>query len=244
MTDKGAAIATLANVGMTYEAWGSRVEALKDVTFDLPRSGLVLVLGANASGKSTLLNIIAGSLRPTAGRVEVLRCDPRQAPARWRASTIAFVGQHPERDLVPEMTVEEHARLFGHSWTSFTSRLSALEPEGQFALLLSCRKQPVDVLSGGQRQSLGLALQLVRDVPLVLLDEPFAALDAERLAAFTGMIFRVAENRCVVNVTHAPEPFLSRAAMVIRVATSGAEVEMSASSQSPWPERRKGAQTR
>lgn len=225
MTDAAASAVSLVRVGMTYDAWGGRVEALRDVTLDIPQRGLVLIVGANASGKSTLLRIIGGSLRPTAGRVQVLGRDPDQSSARWRARTIASVGQHPERDLIPQMTVEEHARLFGLSWHSFANRLSTLEPDGHFSLLRSCRKQPVEALSGGQRQSLGLALQLVREAPVLLLDEPFAALDAERLKAFTGMIARVSESKCVLNVTHAPEPLLSAAAMVVRLTDGTAEVQ-------------------
>lgn len=208
----------LHNVGMRYEAWGLSVEAIRGVSLDLPERGLVLILGPNASGKSTLLRIIGGSLRPTSGTVRVFDRDPADAPARWRAASIGSVGQHPERDLVPGLTIEQHARLFGFTWKSFKDRLAELEPGGHFAAVFESAKQPVEALSGGQRQSLGLALQLVRSVPLLLLDEPFAALDAARHSAFTEMICRVAETRCVLNVTHAPGPLLAHAALIVRLA--------------------------
>lgn len=214
----------LHNVSVRFDAWGRSVHALREVSLELPVHGLVLVLGENASGKSTLLRTIEGVLQPTSGRVEVLGRDPARCSARWRANSIASVGQHPERDLVPEMTVEEHSTLFGYSWDCFEAQLWHLEPEGHFSLLHFCRKRRVGILSGGQRQTLGLALQLLRPTPIVMLDEPFAALDEGRLAAFTGMIRRVAEKRCVLNVTHAPDQLRPHAAKVIRL-QDGALVE-------------------
>jgi len=225
MTQAPLSAISLTCVTKTFEAWGGPIKALRDISLDIPERGLVLIIGSNASGKSTLLRVIGGSLRATSGRVQVFGRNPETMSARWRAKTIASVGQHPERDLVPQMTIEDHARLFGLSWQSFANRLSMLEPDGHFSLLGSSRKQPVEALSGGQRQALGLAVQLVRDTPILLLDEPFAALDPDRLAAFTRMIARLSQTRCVVNVTHAPEPLLSAASAVVRLEGGVAEIQ-------------------
>ena len=206
MSAENAPSVILRHTSFSYQQWGAATSALQDINLCLPSTGFVLVRGHNASGKSTLLKLIGGLLRPGAGSVEVFGRDPSRAPPTWRARHIGYVDQHPDADLVAGLTIDEHLRLLGQEWTAFASELRRLDPSGHFSFLSDCRRQTVDRLSGGQRQSFGLALQLVRPVPLLLLDEPFAALDLERTAAFTETLRRIAKDRCVVHVTHAAAP--------------------------------------
>jgi len=142
-----------------------RVEVLRDATLDVLPGELVGLVGENGSGKSTLMQIIVGLLARDAGTLS--------APAR--------LGYCPQQPLLwDKLTVAEHFELFAQAYrlddrTASTSRDALLE-ELAFARYLDYR---VEELSGGTRQKLNLALALLHDPELLLLDEPYAGFDWE-----------------------------------------------------------------
>lgn len=154
--------------------FGARI-ALQAVSFELYPGELVGVIGPNGAGKTTLLSILAGVLRPTEG--EIVRSDHR--PFGW-------VPQDPA--LYSKLSVAENLRLF--------ARLEGLsEPEhavrrmlGQTGLEERADEQ-VGRLSGGNRQRVNIAIGLLSEPSVLLLDEPSASLDPrqrERLWEFIG----------------------------------------------------------
>jgi len=156
----------IAGVGKRFGA----TAALRDVSFDLHAGERVASIGPNGSGKTTLLQILAGSLAPDDGEVEL-------PPAGWV----------PQRAAVySKLTVRENLQLF--------ARLERA-PRERVARMLELTElggdEETGKLSGGNRQRLNIAVGLLGDPALVLLDEPSASLDPaqrERLWAFIATL--------------------------------------------------------
>jgi heme exporter protein A len=164
-------------------AYGERV-ALRDVSFTLPAGATVAVFGANGAGKTTLLRVLAGLLRPHAGRATVLGADmPREAyRARGRTGLLAH-----EPLLYRELTVREnlrfHARLHGVG----AARVEALVEQVGLAARAD---DPVRTLSRGMTQRAAICRAVLHTPELLLLDEPLANLDPGGAAAVAPLIGR------------------------------------------------------
>jgi ABC-type multidrug transport system ATPase subunit len=149
------------------------IEVLKGADLEIRPGELVGLVGENGSGKSTLMQIVVGLLKSDGGQVE--------RPAR--------LGYCPQIPMVWEkLTVGEHFQLFGRAYgldEEGTDRAEeALLEELQFARYRDFR---VEELSGGTRQKLNLALALMHDPQLLLLDEPYAGFDWETYLKFWEM---------------------------------------------------------
>jgi len=166
-------------------AYGERV-ALRDVSFTLPAGETVAVFGANGAGKTTLLRVLAGLLRPHAGRATVLGAElPREAYlARGRTGLLAH-----EPLLYRDLTVREnlrfHARLHGVD----AGRVEALCAQVGLAARAD---DPVRTLSRGMTQRAAICRATLHAPELLLLDEPFANLDPGGALAVAPLIGRQA----------------------------------------------------
>jgi ABC-type multidrug transport system ATPase subunit len=152
------------------------------VTLALPAGATAAVRGPNGAGKSTLLRIVATASRPTAGRVEVGGVDALRDPVAARR-LLAWVPQ--EAPCYAELTPREHL--------AWWARLRRADAAGTAPLLEGsglgpAADLPAGRLSRGQRQRLALAMGLVGDPVLLLLDEPFAALDEAGRAWLEGVL--------------------------------------------------------
>jgi len=148
------------------------VPVLDDVSFDMPSRGILAVLGPNGSGKSTLLRLLAGLLPPDAGRILI-----DGAPVADADQRVGLVFQEPR--LLPWRTAAENVafplELAGVGRAERTERARALLD--LVGLAAFARAYPHQ-LSGGMRQRTAIARALARDPQILLLDEPFSALDA------------------------------------------------------------------
>src|ERR687896_889643 len=179
-TATSAPAVALEGVGRAY---GERV-ALRDVTFSLPPGATVAVFGANGAGKTTLLRILAGLLRPHAGRATVLGAElPREAyRARGR---IGLVGHEPMlyRDLTVRENLRFHARLHGVA----PARVEELVAQVGLAARAD---DPVRTLSRGMTQRAAICRTVLHSPALLLLDEPLANLDPGGADAVAPLIGR------------------------------------------------------
>jgi ABC-2 type transport system ATP-binding protein len=149
------------------------IHVLQGVDIEVSAGELVGLVGENGSGKSTLMQIIVGLLKRDAGEV--------QRPER--------VGYCPQTPMVWEkLTVDEHFELFARAYGLDDQRreraVSGLLKELQFAKYRSYR---IEELSGGTRQKLNLALSLMHEPDLLLLDEPYSGFDWETYLKFWEM---------------------------------------------------------
>ena len=184
--------------------------AISGLSLRLAPGDFVTIIGSNGAGKSTLFNAICGDFLTDAGSILLNGQDITFMPAFQRARRIGRLFQDPMRGSAPGMTIEENLALAAGSggWLSHVSQGDKKRFRDRLALLdmgLEDRmKQPVGLLSGGQRQALTLLMSTMNPPSLLLLDEHTAALDpgtAEKVLKLTRDI--VAEHKITtMMVTH------------------------------------------
>ncbi len=175
------------------------VAVVRDVAFELARGDVLAVVGHNGSGKSTLIKTVLGALPPLAGAFD------------WpvgRPQTIAYLGQRAEFDTRFPIRVRDLAAMGAWAGLGFFGRIdadcrgrikSALELTGTAEIA----DMPLHKLSAGQLQRALFARTMVQDAPLILLDEPFTAVDQTTEAALLTLINSwAAEGRAVILVLH------------------------------------------
>ncbi|HEX6833034.1 MAG TPA: ABC transporter ATP-binding protein, partial [Rudaea sp.] len=179
----------------------SSVVALQNIDLAIARGEFVCLLGPSGCGKSTLLNLIAGFLHPGAGSIRV---DGR--PVRGPGPDRGMVFQ--EYALFPWMTVEQNIG-FGLSIRGLPRAQIAARVDELLRLLKlgEFRKRFPKDLSGGMRQRVAIARVLALDSPILLMDEPFGALDALTRRTLQDELLRVWNElrKTVVFVTHSIE---------------------------------------
>lgn len=159
-----------------------RRAAVEGLSLEIARGEVVAMIGPNGSGKTTTLKAAAGLTRPTSGTA-VLGDPPRPAADAAARALISFL---PQRVAFPDS-------LTGHEVVEFYRRLRAVPAERTdialtFASLNGASSRAVSTYSGGMSQRLGLAVAILPQAPVLLLDEPTAALDPEGLSAFYSLI--------------------------------------------------------
>ena len=216
----------LAFEGATVRYPGRSVDAVSDVSFAVDPGETVALVGPSGSGKSTLLNALLGFVRPAEGLVRVGGVDLADADLeRWR-SRIAWVPQRPQ---LYAGTIAENVRLARPDADDTAVRRALADagaldfvdalPEGIGSVL----GEDGAGLSAGQRQRLALARAFLADRPVLLLDEPTAALDGATEAEVVEAVRRLAVGRTVLLVVHRPA-LLAVADRVVRVAEGEAAV--------------------
>ena len=188
---------TCERIGHTFTGERGDVEALVDVTFTVNEHEFVCVVGPSGCGKSTLLRIIAGLEAPTSGAVR-------------------FAGAAGGSATRSRLVVQEHGTfpwLSAADNVSFGLALEGMPPPERRAKamafldrvgLAAFADHYPHELSVGMRQRLGIGRAMVTDAPLLLMDEPFAALDAQTRRHMQGELLGIwaADRRTVVFVTH------------------------------------------
>ena len=202
----------------TSRLGGSRVEALRNVSFTVEQGEYVAIMGESGSGKTTLLNILAALDEPTAGTVrldghELGKIRERDAAA-FRRDNLGFVFQ--EFNLLDTFTLEDNIYLplvlMGMSYEDMRARLLPIARELGLTELL--KKYPYEV-SGGQKQRAAVARAIITEPKLLLADEPTGALDSgstDELLRLFAAINRAGQT--ILMVTHSVKA-ASRAGRVL-----------------------------
>ena len=188
----------------TYGEGETEVRALREVSLEIPKGELAVLLGPSGSGKTTLLNQIGALEEPTSGTVEAdgialgdLNDKGRTA---YRLNSIGFVFQF--YNLVPTLTAKENVALIAELASS--DGLQRTEEVLERVGLADRMDHFPGQLSGGEQQRVSIARGLVKDPPLMLCDEPTGSLDVESGIAILNLLRDVTRNgeRSVLIVTH------------------------------------------
>jgi NitT/TauT family transport system ATP-binding protein len=188
-------------VSKTFETGGRLVTALQDIHLDIPRGQFTCLLGPSGCGKSTLLNAVAGFSLPSSGTIEV---DGRNVTGPGPDRGMVF----QEYALFPWMTVEDNIAFGLH--VKGMSKPEIRERVGGLLHMLSLfefrQRFPKD-LSGGMRQRVAIARVLALDSPIMLMDEPFGALDALTRRNLQDELLRIWSElkKTILFVTHSIE---------------------------------------
>ncbi|WP_238009332.1 ATP-binding cassette domain-containing protein [Dactylosporangium sp. AC04546] len=194
----------LDGISLTYHAGTSmEVPALRNVGLRIAAGEFVTVVGSNGAGKSSLVQIVSGAVRPTAGRVLVDGRDVTRWPDHRRAALVARVFDNPHAGTAPQLSIEENMALAlargsrrrlrfaltGSRRDVMRERLAVL------GLGLEARlSDPVTMLSAGQRQSLTMVMAGLTRPKVLLLDEHLAALDPGTQRTVLDLTVRLARD--------------------------------------------------
>ncbi len=190
----------------TTRLGGSKVQALKSVTFSVEEGEFVAIMGESGSGKTTLLNILAALDQPTGGQVKLNDRDLtaiREAElAAFRRQNLGFVFQ--DFNLLDTFSLKDNILLplvlAGRSWREMEDRLLPLAKKLGIEKLLE--KYPYEV-SGGQKQRAAVARALITHPQLVLADEPTGALDSKAAGELLRLFEAVnRDGQTILMVTH------------------------------------------
>ena len=187
---------SMRNLSKSFDGAHGMVTALDDVTLDIPTGCFFMIVGPSGCGKTTLLRILAGLEAPTSGSFEI------STPAEGRpANSMVFQGD----SLFPWMTVFENA-AYGMSMRK--------KPRGEIADVVGhylsrtglskFAKAYPHQLSGGMRQRVSIARAFANDPDILLMDEPFSALDEQNKLLLQDELLRIWEEtrKTVVFITH------------------------------------------
>jgi nitrate/nitrite transport system ATP-binding protein len=192
---------SISQVGMTFPTRKGPFVALRDVNLDVARGEFIALIGHSGCGKSTLLNLVAGLTTPTSG---VLLLDGRELRGPGPDRAVVF----QNHSLLPWLTCLDNVLLAVERVFGATEKKAQLRDRARAALDLvglthAADKRPGEI-SGGMKQRVGIARALAMEPKMLLMDEPFGALDALTRAKLQDELMKIvaATGSTVMMVTH------------------------------------------
>jgi nitrate/nitrite transport system ATP-binding protein len=188
-------------VEMVFVTRKGRFHALRDIDLSVDKGEFVTLIGHSGCGKSTLLNLLAGLTRPTAG---VLLCDNREIAAPGPERAVVF----QNHSLLPWLSCFDNVYLAVERVFGASEKRAQMKARTEAALALvgmdhALGKRPHEI-SGGMKQRVGIARALAMEPKVLLMDEPFGALDALTRARLQDELLKIVARTksTVVMVTH------------------------------------------
>lgn len=206
--------------------------AIDDISLEIEPNTFVTIIGPSGCGKSTLLNIIAG-LSPATGGVVLMNGQPITGPGPDRGMVFQNYA------LMPWMTVEENIRFAVetvHPHMSLKQQRRIVKEHIQLVGLTGAEKKHPHELSGGMRQRVGIARALAINPQILLMDEPFGALDALTRGFLQDEIERIWEQhrKTVIMITHSIEEALLLSDRIVMM-TRGPAARIAQILEVPFP---------
>lgn len=191
-------LVNVSNLNLIYQSINSETIALEDISFQIKNQEFISIVGPSGCGKTTILSLIAGLIKPTSGYIKVMNKIPNPKDD--------LCGYMFQRDnLLPWRTIEKNI-YFGleiKKQKSKEKKEYAISLANKYGLKDFLKKHPSE-LSGGMRQRVALIRTLALKPELLLLDEPFSALDYQTKLELCDHVFNIikSENKTAILVTH------------------------------------------
>jgi len=208
-----------------YESATGTVEAIGDVSFTMAEGELVCVVGPSGCGKTTLLKCIAGLLRPTSGLIEM-----DGQPVTGPTPSMALVFQEYGRSLFPWLTVRGNVELpLRHKKLPRSQRARMVDDALVAVGLADAAKSHPWQLSGGMQQRVAIARAIAYEPEVLIMDEPFAAVDAQTRADLEDLVRDLHRTRgvSILFVTHDIDESVYLGERVLVLSTSPTSVRES-----------------
>ena len=174
--------------------------AVKDLSLEIPQRGIYGLLGSNGAGKSTMMNIICGVIKPTEGTVFIDGINAGEDPIAAK-ERIGFLPQKPP--LYDDLTVEEYLTHTAEIRRVPDERVPAAVDEVlEICSIAHFRKRLIKNLSGGYQQRVGIAQAIIHKPEIVIFDEPTNGLDPTQIVEIRQLIKNIAQDRTVILSTH------------------------------------------
>jgi len=226
------------NAGMKFDTRNGEFVALRDIDLTISQGEVVTLIGHSGCGKSTLLNLIAGLNRPSSG---LLLCDGREIAGPGPERAVVF----QNHSLLPWLTCFENVylgveRVFGEKETKARLRVRTQDALALVHMDHAMQKYPHEI-SGGMKQRVGIARAFAMEPKILLMDEPFGALDALTRASLQDELMNVMEQTgaTVVMVTHdVDEAVLLSDRIVMMTNGPAATIGEILRVDLPWPRKR------
>lgn len=193
----------ITNLCKTYKG---NIQALRNVSLEIPTTGMFGLLGVNGAGKTTLMRILAGLLEPSSGQVRILGND--LSTAQGKQATKALLGYLPqELGLYPDLTAREFLDYVAvlKGVTGRAERERQIEELLARVGLADAADRLLKTFSGGMVQRVGIAQALLGKPRLFIVDEPTAGLDPEERVRFRNLLAAMAQECAVILSTHIVE---------------------------------------
>ncbi len=183
----------------TYRYQGKVIEAVRDVSLSIAAKEVLAFLGPNGAGKTTTIKMIAGLILPDDGKVKIVGRNPHRDTQALRMLGAVLEGN---RNLYWRLTPEENLEYFGvlRGLSRSFARKRGNELLERFDLLPK-RRNTVQTLSRGMQQKLAIAVALVHQPRLLLLDEPTLGLDVEATESVKSLVREIAREGCAILLT-------------------------------------------
>jgi NitT/TauT family transport system ATP-binding protein len=220
-------------VGVEFPSAQGSMRVLDYVTFDLHQGEFVSIIGPSGCGKSTLMNLLAGFLQPTQGRV-LLDGREVQGPGPDRGVIFQEYGVFPW--LTVQQNIEFGMKLAANKAPA-TQRAQTADKYMRLMGLSDFSGHFPKHLSGGMRQRLAIARAYAVNPEFLLMDEPFGALDAQTRSAMQDLLLQVlqTENKTVMLITHSVDEAIYLSGRIIVVSARPAQIRADIHVPFPYP---------
>lgn len=216
--------------GLTHQFKKQLPPALLNINLDIPSGQLTALIGRSGCGKSTLLQMISGLAIPSEGSIKIRGTTVTKPSAKWN-----MMFQKPS--LFPWMTVRENAALGLVFAGTYQKQKQYVEDLLEMVGLAEHKDKNVQQLSGGQQQRVALARSLATQPEILLLDEPFSALDAFTRTALQTEVAQIChdQNITMILVTHDIEEAIAMADRVVIMRHNPGEIVGQLAVDLPYP---------